>query len=127
MSYGFNVFANTDLIETEDHRFYVLDARVEPKPYGFLIAAWLWNYVLYSWNCSPEQVFEAVMTCLKIFYRVYEADSKLRASVKYNMFERLYATLEIDLRYKRSPYNQLGEQEFRSTIQNVSELLNRMF
>ena len=126
MSCGFNKFGNTDLIETDDGRFYILDAKIEAKPYGFLAAAWLWNLVLYGWKSHPEQLFESFKTCLGIFHRVYQANDGFAPAIKYSMFERLYATLEIDLRYKCSPYNQLGDQELESAIQNVTYLMNQI-
>lgn len=126
MSYGFNVFGNTDLIETEDGKIWIPDAKIEPKPRGYLASAWLWNLVLYGWKSHPEQLFESFTRCLQIFCRAYQADGEFAPPIKYSVFERLYAALEIDLRYRRSPYNQLSDAELNSGIENVSYIFNRM-
>lgn len=104
MRFFFNIFGNTDIVKTEEGLYYLSDVKLEPKPIGFGVAAFIWNMLLYGWQKTTRQLIDDVSMVIAAMVPE-EGRVELMKPIFLSLIERLYAAIEIDLRFCRSPYD----------------------
>lgn len=125
MSLFFNIFGNTDIIKTDEGLYYILDVKLEPKPVGFGIAAFIWNMLLYGWQKNVDQMLEDIRMVIDSMTPI-EGYLELKRLVSLNLVERLYAAIQIDLRFRRSPYDNFDCRLAVVMMSKLKEVLSRV-
>lgn len=114
---AWNVCGNTDIIQTTDGRYYLVNGRFEAKPPAFLPAAWIWNMVLHgSWRKTGQQLVENTLDAIQIAIAV---GWPIGFDFNDNLLERLFAARWVDADLRRSPFDQVSEKEWIQAINNL--------
>ena len=147
MFWFFRLFQNTDIVLV-DNCGYMLDLHPAFKPNYFGIACWLWGWSLYwSINNNLNQ-FEILNewewefdSWINIFFGVQleiarigtenlpvfeENYFRFRKLVWANFLERVYATLCVDISLRRSPFNDINNDQIRSIQAFWLSILNNI-
>lgn len=126
MQLSFNLFGNTDIRKTNNGEYYLVNGRFDIKPPGFLAAAWLWNMAMWGWQKSRDDLIRDVFCALRVFLNVPYEVSHSREYILANLLERCYAAINVDIRHKRAPFNDLSGAETGNGLMNFLELTNRI-
>jgi hypothetical protein len=129
MQLAFNLFGNTDIIKTADGQYYYINGRFEVKPKHFLVAAWLWNLVMYSHQRKSRRFLDDFFCASETLIgtdNFRRGHFDVFSSLKANLLERLFAALTIDFRYRRSPLQDISDRMLQNDIKHITELYYRI-
>ncbi|MBI2626888.1 MAG: hypothetical protein HYW77_01470 [Parcubacteria group bacterium] len=147
MFWFFRLFQNTDII-LADNRGYMLDFYPALKPKYFGIACWLWGWSLF-WSVNNKLNQLGILnewelefdSWINIFFGVQleiaristgnlpvfeENYFRFRRLIWANFLERVYATLCVDLPLRRSPFNDINDDQVRSVQEFWLSILNNV-
>ncbi len=127
MELSFNLLGNTDIRKTKNDEYYLVNGRFAIMPAGFSIAAWLWNMVMWSWQKNPNDLINDIFTALKVFCETAPLEIKnLEKYILANLLERIYASINVDIRYLRAPFHDINPTGVANELKNFFELLNKI-
>lgn len=126
MQLSFNLFGNTDIRKTNNGEYFLVNGRFGMKPSGFLTAAWLWNMAMWGWQKNRDDFTKDVFSALRVFANAPSETNRSRKYIMANLIERCYAAINVDIRHKRVPFNDLSGIEAGNGLMNFLELTNRI-
>ena len=116
----FKNFGNTDIVVQGDN-FYLPNSEIAFLPQFYGASYFVWNVLMYSYNHygddMPEDVIyesvkEEIMSWEREFYESCPTDltSKFGVAFSLLLFERVIATLLVDIPLRRSPFDVKGQE-----------------
>ena len=117
----FKNFGNTDIVVQGDN-FYLPNSEIAFLPQFYGASYFVWNVLMYSYkhygDNMPEDVIiyesvkEEIMSWEREFYESCPTDltSKFGVAFSLLLFERVIATLLVDIPLRRSPFDVKGQE-----------------
>ena len=123
--YFFNLFQNTDIIETPEGERFIYNVWLRPKLDGFGMAMMLWGIAM-RWPGSFGSWIGEMNAWLTAFISTAPlASKKLVDHMVYtNMIERTLSTLLVDLPLARKPFDEMNTKQIKEKVKFFQTFLN---